>query len=237
MKSAYKYVVVLSLALLATGAAVQAQVVSDSEAEARIFAELNHSREEAGKPPLTLDPKLTQAARNHSELLVKHQALSHQFPGESTLEERLRSVGLFFTDAAENVGLNSQLSDVNSMFLRSPGHRANMLNAVYDAVGIGVVQSGRDFWVTEDFAKLTPNLSAEQAEDQAAAALEARWKVAHAVPIKRVSLPALRSYACKVAQAGGKLQTTFTYEDRPAKEIVGFSTPDPSSLLHKSAPS
>ena len=230
MKSARRYVVLLSLALLATGVFAPGQVVSDSEAEARIFAELNHSREQAGKPPLKLDPKLTQAARNHTELLVKHQSLSHQFSGEPTLEDRLRAVGLFFTAAAENVGLNSELNDVNGMFLRSPGHRANMLNAVYDAVGIGVVQSGRDFWVTEDFAKLTPNLSAEQAEDQAAAAFEARWKEGHAVPIKRVSLPALRTFACKVAQAGGKLQTTFTYEDRPAKEIIGFSTPDPSSL-------
>jgi hypothetical protein len=230
LKSAYRYLVLLSLALLAAGVAAQGQVVSDSEAETRIFNELNRSREEVGKSALKLDPKLTQAARNHTELLVKHQSLSHQFPSEPSLTERLRAAGVFFTDAAENVGLNSELSDVNNMFLRSPGHRANMLNAVYDAVGIGVVQSGRDFWVTEDFAKLIPNLSAEQAEDEAAAAFEARWKETGAVPIKRVRLPALRSFACKVAQAGGKLQTTFTYEDRPAKEIIGFSTPDPSSL-------
>ena len=140
---------------------------------------------------------------------MKHQALSHQFPGEPTLEERLRALSLLFTEAAENVGLNSELSDVNNMFLRSPGHRANMLNAVYDAVGIGVVQRGRYFWVTEDFAKLTPSLSAEQAEDEAAAALEtSNWKGTASPFPQAGSLACSAIFACQVAQAGGKLPTT-----------------------------
>jgi Cysteine-rich secretory protein family len=232
LKSAFSYVALLSVVLLSSAfAAAQAQEVFDNDAEAHIFAELNRSRQEAGEPALKLDPKLTQAARSHSQLLVKHQAVSHQFSGEPPLTQRLRSVGLFFTEAAENVGMNSELGDVNSMFLRSPGHRANMLNAAYDAVGIGVVQRGRDIWVTEDFAKVTPSLSAEQAEDEAAATLESEWKVAHPVPLKRAVVEGLRPLACKIAVNGGKLSAgSVAYGDEAARQLVAFSTSNPSSL-------
>jgi len=202
----------------------------DDEAETSILTALNQSRTERGLPPLKIDPKLRDAARSHTVLLVQHRALSHQFPGEAPLHERLRSAGLYFTEAAENVGMNTALDDVNSMFLRSPGHRTNMLNAAYDAVGIGVLRAGRDYWLTEDFARLTPELSAEQAENQVAIAFESKWKEHHPTVLKRVSVHGLRELTCQIARSGGKLQSPVDYEDHPSKEIVGYSTPDPSSL-------
>ncbi len=217
--------------LLACSLAAQNAAVFDAEGEARILADLNQSRIEAGVPPLRLDPKLTEAARRHSVLLSKRHVLSHQFPGELSLTERLHSAGLIFTAAAENVGMNTELSDVNNMFMRSPGHRANMLNAAYDAVGIGVVHLGLSYWVTEDFARLTPSLSAQQAEDEAAASIESRWKSAHPDVLKRVTVEGLRTSACETAKSGGRIRATrFSYEGKMAQEVVGFSTPNPSAL-------
>lgn len=217
--------------LLACGLAAQNASVFDADGEARVLAELNQSRTEAGVPPLKLDPKLTEAARRHALLLSKRHVLSHQFPGEPPLTERLRSPGLIFTAAGENVGMNTELNDVNNMFMRSPGHRTNMLNKAYDAVGVGVVHLGPDYWITEDFATLTPSLSAQQAEDETAASFESRWKTNHSVAPKRVTVDPLRRYACEAAKSGGKLRRAgFTYEGKPAQEVVGFSTPDPSAL-------
>ncbi len=231
MKSVPRLTLLALLLLLAACVAAQNPSEFDGAAEAQIFAALNQSRAEAGVPPLKLSPKLVEAARRHCLLLVQHHVPSHQFSGEPSLTERLRSAGLFFSTAAENVGMNTELSDVNSMFLRSPGHRTNMLNPAYDAAGIGVVHAGSAYWVTEDFAKLTPELSAEQAEDEAAAAVEAKWKHAHAGPLKRVKVEGLPSFACKAARAGGKLQSTpVTYEGRPARQVFAYSTADPSSL-------
>ena len=217
--------------LLAVGAATQNPSQFDSDAETQIFAALNRSRVEAGVPALKLDPKLREAARRHSLLLARRHVLSHQFSGEATLTERLRSAGIFFTAAAENVGMNTAVGDVNDMFLRSPGHRANMLNGAYSSVGIGVVHAGPAYWVTEDFARLTPQLSSEQAEDETAAAFEAKWKESHSAALKRVTVPSLRGFACKTAQAGGKLQAaSVIYGDRPARQLFAYSTADPSSL-------
>jgi hypothetical protein len=203
----------------------------DEDAEAQVLSALNHSRAEAGVPELKLDPALRDAARKHSILLAQRNVLSHQFAGEASLSDRLRAAGLFFTAASENVGINSSLDDVNAMFMRSPGHRVNMLNPGYSAVGIGVVHRGRDYWVTEDFATLTPSLSAQQAEDEAAQGFELEWKKTRVAVPKRLTIDTLRTFACQIAKSGGKLQkTTITSEGKSAHAVIGYSTPDPSSL-------
>ena len=231
MKSAYRVIAGVLALFLAAGLTGQSPAPSDEEAEAQVLSALNQSRAEAGVPALQADDKLRDAARRHSLLLVQRNVLSHQFPGEPSLTQRLRAAGAFFSAAAENVGVNSQLADVNSMFLRSPGHRANMLSPAYNAVGIGVVHRGRDYWVTEDFAQLTPSLSAQQVEDEAARSFELKWKQSHSALPKRVNLDALRAFACQTAQSGGKLhKANISYEHSLAREVVGFSTPDPSSL-------
>ena len=233
MKLKYSFLALL-LAALPGSPAAPATAGFDSEAEAEILEALNHSRAQAGAPELKLDERLREAARRHTALLVEHNAMSHQFSDEPPLNDRLRAAGSFFTAAAENIGLNSQLEDVNSMFLRSPGHRTNMLNPSYNAAGIGVIHRGRDYWVTEDFAELTPSLSAQQAEDQAAATFEAKWKRNHAVMAQRVAIETLRSFACQMAKSGGSLpKTTITYQGKPVREVAAFSTADPSSLAHQ----
>lgn len=231
VKCDYKLGLLFGMLLLACGLAAQEASVFDGDAEAQILAALNQSRAEAGVPPLKLDPKLTDAARPHTLLLAKRHVLSHQFPNEPPLTARLSNAGVIFTAAAENVGINTELSDVNNMFMRSPGHRANMLNAAYDAIGIGVVHMGSSYWITQDFAKLTPSLSAQQAEDEAAATFESKWKTNHSVAPKRATIEALRTFACETAKSGGRLHRPgATYEGKPPQEVVGFSTPDPSAL-------
>jgi len=221
----------IAVLLFAIASAAQDASKFDADAEAQIFAAINRSRTEAGVPALKADPKLQEAARRHSLLLAKHHVLSHQFPGEPALTDRVRAVGLFFTAAAENVGMNTELRDVNDMFLRSPGHRTNMLNPAYDAAAVGVLHLGSSYWITEDFAKLTPALAADKAEDDAAAAFENRWKQDHPATIKRVRITNFQAFACKTARSGGKLQAaSVTYDNKPVRQIFAYSTAAPSTL-------
>jgi len=231
VKSAHLQMAGILALIFVAGAPAQSTLQFDAEAEQQVLSALNQSRAEAGVPALKLDDKLQDAARTHTRLLVQHGALSHQFPGEPPLNQRLRTAGVFFTAAAENAGRNSEADDVNSMFLRSPGHRQNMLNADYNAVGIGVVHRGGDYWVTEDFAALSPALSAQQAEDEAAAAFEAEWKKTGAALPKRLSIEAVRTFACTTGRSGGKVRKEgITYEGKSSRELAGYSTPDPSAL-------
>ena len=52
--------------------------------------------------------------------------------------------------------------------MRSPRHRANILDPEYNAIGIGVVLTAREVFVTQDFARGLPETSVDRAEEQVA---------------------------------------------------------------------
>jgi uncharacterized protein YkwD len=77
--------------LLTTAHAVQAEP-SISPSEKGIFEELNSERVSHGLSALQWDDHAANAARAHSRLLAENGKLSHQFPGESSLPERLGAI-------------------------------------------------------------------------------------------------------------------------------------------------
>ncbi len=52
------------------------------------------------------------------------------------------------------------------MWMASEGHRANLLDAGVDSVGIAVVQKGRQLYAVEDFSHAVTQLSVTQQEGQ-----------------------------------------------------------------------
>ena len=56
-----------------------------------------------------------------------------------------------FRALAENVGFGATPTVVHVAFMGSSGHRANILNPAMRHVGVGVVSSGGQLWVTEIF--------------------------------------------------------------------------------------
>lgn len=226
----------LRLALLfAAGALVIPAIAQNahtlnSEVEQQVFAELNEARAQAGAPALKLDPNLTEAARKHSLLLEQNQKLSHQFAGEPALSVRLHAAGAYFTVSAENAGVNSDPDNITAMFLASPGHRVNMLNPAYNSVGIGIVQSGRLYWITEDFASEMPLLSSEEAANEAAKAFESKWNALHAEPLKRANIASLHTMACETAREGKLRREPIVLGQQQVRRIIVFSTPLPTDL-------
>lgn len=52
----------------------------------------------------------------------------------------------------ENVAMNGSIEDAHRRLMASPGHRANILNGAFDAVGISVVRDANGaLFVTQDF--------------------------------------------------------------------------------------
>jgi len=128
-------------------------------AEKRILEELNHERVKNGLKALEWNEQAATAARAHTRLLVENAGLSHQFPGEASLPERLGATGARFTVAAENVARTEWIEDVHPALMGSSGHRANMLSTRYNAVGIGVAEDKGKIYVTQDFIFLVPEYS------------------------------------------------------------------------------
>jgi uncharacterized protein YkwD len=53
----------------------------------------------------------------------------------------------------ENIAYNASVRRVHRAFMRSPGHRANILNPHIRRVGVGIVERAGQLWVTEIFTK------------------------------------------------------------------------------------
>jgi uncharacterized protein YkwD len=128
----------------------------DPGAEKQFVELINRERTKQGLAPLVVDPRLTQAARKHTELLVAHKTLSHQFEGEPPLDGRFSDVNLPSDEEGENTALDKNIPSAHKGLMNDPAHRDNILSPNYNAVGVGVIRSGGQLYMTEDFAQL-PN--------------------------------------------------------------------------------
>jgi uncharacterized protein YkwD len=171
----------------------------DSAAETQLFGLINQARNEHGLPPLTVDSRLTQAARKHTSLMVQHSQLSHQFEDEPPVQIRFSNENLPSDHEGENLDLNQDIGSAHQALMESPPHRRNILDPGFNVVGIGVLHSGENIYVTEDFAHRLPMYSEPDAETVLQGAVEKVAK-SHEFPTPlRKSQPQLRQMACNMA--------------------------------------
>ncbi len=128
----------------------------DAAGEKQLVALINQERIQQKFQQVKVDPRLTQAARKHTELLVAHKALSHQFEGEPRLDVRFKNENLPSDQEGENTAQDYDVPSAHKGLMDDPGHRAIILNPNYNSIGVCVISSGGYFYVTEDFAHL-PN--------------------------------------------------------------------------------
>jgi uncharacterized protein YkwD len=191
---------VLAMTSLSTlPVAAQKQGRFDSAAGSQLVQLINQSRAEAGLPALLVDRRLTEAARKHTLRMTQHKELSHQYPDEEALPLRYADENLRSDKQAENIALEPDVPLAHDGFMHSPGHRANILNPDYNAIGVGVIDTGHEIYVTEDFARRMPDYSEHQADSSLQHAIE-RYASERKVPLPvRKSLGALHEIACKMA--------------------------------------
>lgn len=119
------------------------------ELEDEVIRLVNAERQMVGQPPLTANSELTRIARIKSQDFINNNYLSHNSPVYGSPFEMLRSFGVDFTAAAENIasGQRTAASAMNS-WMNSPGHRANILSSTYNEIGVGVARGNDDnlYW-------------------------------------------------------------------------------------------
>jgi uncharacterized protein YkwD len=133
--------------VLATGlflGTVASPAAAVSPREKKLFHKINAARNNHNRKHLDLAPRISKMARNHSEKMAQkgkifHSCLSCKFKGWN------------WSALAENVGTGPSVGAVHKKFMRSPGHRSNILGTQYDKVGVGIVQRKGKLWVTEIF--------------------------------------------------------------------------------------
>ncbi len=190
---------------------------------------INQSRGDNGLQPLAIDPRLNQAARKHTELMVQHGALSHQFPGESPLQDRFADQSLPSDREAENVDLDHTVPMAHDALMHSAPHRRNILDPDYNAVGVGVIRSGAEIYVTEDFARRLPEMSEPQAEAAVQSAIN-QYERSHGLSApSRKPQPALRKIACDMALTD-RLDTDRAAQLTGVHSVFAWTASDPGKL-------
>ncbi len=140
------------IALLMAGVSPRpASAQRRNDAREQILVQLaNRDRAARGLSPLRWSEALAEAAHLHAVRMVQQNALSHQFPGEPGLEDRASRAGARFSSLAENVALGPSAEGIHQQWMNSPPHRANLLDANLDSVGIAVEDREGTLFAVED---------------------------------------------------------------------------------------
>lgn len=137
----------------------------------QLLALANRSRAEAGVGRLVWDEQLAAAARAHTLRMAAEGPIAHRYDGEPTLADRAGRAGAHFDSIEENVAVGSGPAAIHEGWMHSPGHRANLLNADVNRVGIAVVFSNGVYYATADYDRSVASLSREQVEAHVAGLL------------------------------------------------------------------
>ena len=140
-----------------------------SDLEQYMLDLINAERAAAGRAPLQLEQNLNQSAEDHSEWMLLQDVFSHTGAGGSSAGDRMRDADFTFSGSwswGENIGFQSErgaaglfddVEDIHGRLMNSSGHRANILSANFDYVGIGIefgeYNGFNGVMITQNFAR------------------------------------------------------------------------------------
>ncbi len=110
--------------------------------EAEIHAKINKYRQSQNLPPLTLDPRISEQARLHSQAMASGKATFSHDGFEKRVDAIAKSIP--YRSAGENLAYNQgyrkPVDQAVEGWLNSPGHHKNIVGD-FDVTGIGVVKT------------------------------------------------------------------------------------------------
>jgi uncharacterized protein YkwD len=136
-----------------------------------IVLRTNAVREASDLPPLAVNTQLTNAAQAYARSLAIDDNWSHTGADGSSPWERMRAAGYDFSEAAENLAAgHATAKSAIDGWLKSPGHRRNLLAYQVQEIGVGYFYLRNDpgditfnhYWAqslgTPADVKVTPNV-------------------------------------------------------------------------------
>lgn len=118
------------------------QTTVDKASEAKMFQWVNEERAKAGVGPLVIEERLTEVARAHSNDMFNRGFFAHENPDGQSPFDRMAKGGITFEVAGENIAYAPSVELAHNGLMRSPGHRANILNPEFGHVGYGIIDAG-----------------------------------------------------------------------------------------------
>lgn len=113
----------------------------------RVVQLVNQEREKAGLQPLSISRSAEAAALIRSKEI--ENSFSHTRPNGSSFSTALKEQGVSYRSSGENIAWGQKTPEqVMQGWMNSPGHRANILNANFTAIGVGYYRNaaGVNYW-------------------------------------------------------------------------------------------
>jgi uncharacterized protein YkwD len=106
----------------------------------------NAERARNGLPRLSENPRLRRAAARHALNMVAAHFFDHTTPAGATMVDRIRRTGYTAGARSWTVGENiawgtgrlATAAQIHRSWMKSPGHRANILQRSFREIGIGI---------------------------------------------------------------------------------------------------
>lgn len=111
----------------------------DIEAEQEMLKLINEERRKNLIPELAMDTKLKELGRDYARDMLQRGYFSHYSLEGLDPFERMNIYKINYTYAGENLALAPSTDLAMKGLMNSPGHRANILNANFTKIGVGVM--------------------------------------------------------------------------------------------------
>lgn len=139
------------------------------EAERAIFELTNLERRKHGLAALEHEEVLSETARRHSADMLRRGFFAHENPDGEDAGDRIaahhrRLVGLTGENIWTGTGYDASDPEVLARlivesWMKSPGHRENILRPHFTHLGVGIAVNGRQVRATQDFSKVRAYLT------------------------------------------------------------------------------
>jgi uncharacterized protein YkwD len=114
-------------------------------AQTQVLTELNADRTAAKLRTLPTQADAQRKAQAWAEKLARENKLYH-----STLSDGIK---VRWCSLGENVGYGPSIAAVQDAYMKSPGHKANILNTKWNGVGVGYAKNGNRVYTVQVFIK------------------------------------------------------------------------------------
>jgi uncharacterized protein YkwD len=135
-----------------------------------LFNRLNAERRARGLAALDWDDDLARVAGDWSAHMASTGDFAHRDLGAAGSLTGMSKFSALGENIAWVEGYPSMGNQLHVGWMKSEGHRANMLQRGFDSVGIGVVCSGGRAWATQNFGRLdssdAPSMSSSTPAEQ-----------------------------------------------------------------------
>lgn len=113
-----------------------------TDAEQEMLKLINEARAQNNVPALSIDMQVTNVARLKSQDMIDNNYFSHNSPKYGSPFDMMKSFGIKYTQAGENIAGNQNVQNAHNALMNSPGHRKNILSPDYTHIGIGIKGGG-----------------------------------------------------------------------------------------------